>query len=52
MRIVADFHNSSFPCLGMFFRMVGIPISIGIIASILYVIVNGDIPVGLRVVVL
>ena len=63
MRIAADFRNSStvsrsliinsaFPCLGMFVRMVGIPISVGIIASILYVIMNGDIPVGLRAVVL
>ena len=44
--------NSAFPCSGMFVRMVGIPISVRIIASIPFVIVNGDIPIGLRAVVL
>ena len=63
MRMAADSHNSStmsrsliinfvLPCSGMFVQMVAIPISVGIIASIPYVIVNGDIPVGLRAVVL
>ena len=63
MRMAADSHNSTtvsssliinsiFPCSGVFFRMVGIPISVGMIASIPYVIVNGDMPVGLRAVVL
>ena len=58
-----DSHNSStvlssliinfvFPCSGVFFRMVGIPISVGMITSIPYVIVNGDTLVGLRAVVL
>ena len=44
--------NSVFPCSGVFFRMVGIPIFVGMMASIPYVIANGDTPVGLRVVVL
>ena len=44
--------NSILPCSGVFIQMVGIPISIGMIASIPYVIVNGDMPVGLRAVVL
>ena len=44
--------NSVLPCSGVFVRMVGIPISVGIIASIPYVIENGDIPMGLRGVVL
>ena len=44
--------NYVLPCSGVFIRMVGIPISGGMIASIPYVIVNGDMPVGLRVVVL
>ena len=44
--------NSVFPCSVVFFRMVGIPISVGMIASIPYVIVNGDMPMGLRAVVL
>ena len=63
MRMVADSHNSSivsssliinslFPCLGVFVWMVGIPISVGMMASIPYVIVNGDTPVGLQAVVL
>ena len=33
-------------------RIVGIPISVGMIASILYVRANGDSPVGFRLVVL
>ena len=63
MRMAADSHNSStvsssliinfvFPCSGVFVRMVSILISVGMIASIPYVIVNGDMPVGLRAVVL
>ena len=63
MQMAADSHNSStvsssliinsvLPCSGVFVRMVGIPISVAMIASIPYVIVNVDIPVGLRVVVL
>ena len=63
MRMAADCHNSLIvsssliinsvlPCSGVFVRMVGIPISVGMIASIPYVIVNRDMPVGLRVVVL
>ena len=36
----------------VFVWMVGIPISVGIIASIPYMIMNGDMPVGLRAVVL
>ena len=63
MRMATDSHNSSivsssliinfvFPYSGVFVRKVGIPISVGMIASIPYVIVNGDMPVGLRVVVL
>ena len=63
MRMDADSRNSStvsssliinsiLPCSGVFFRMVSIPISVGMIASIPYVIVNGDMPVGLRAVVL
>ena len=44
--------NSVLPCSGVFVRMVGIPISVGMIASIPYVIVNEDIPMGLRAVVL
>ena len=63
MRMVADSCNSStvsssliinyaFPCSGVFVRMVGIPISVGMMASIPYVIANGDTPVGLLVVVL
>ena len=61
--MAADSHNSStvsssliinfvLPSSGVFVRMVGIPISVGMIASIPYVIVNGDISVGLRAVVL
>ena len=63
MRMAADSLNSStmsssliinsiFPCSGVFLRMVGIPISVGMMASIPYVIANGDILVGLRAVVL
>ena len=63
MRMAADSRNSStvpssliinfvFPCSGVFVWMVGIPISVGMVASFPYVIVNGDIPVGLRAVVL
>ena len=33
--------NSVFPYSGVFFRMVGIPISMGMMASIPYVIANG-----------
>ena len=54
MRMAADPRNSStvsssliinsvFPYSEVFFRMVGIPISVGMIASIPYVIVNRDI---------
>ena len=60
--MIADSRNSStvsssliinyvLLCSGVFVRMVGIPISVGMIASIPYVIVNGDMPVGLRAVV-
>ena len=63
MRMAADSRNSStvssslvinsiFPCSGMFVLMVGIPISVGMMASISYVIENGDTLVGLRAVVL
>ena len=63
MRVAADSRNSStvlssliinfiLPYSGVFVRMVGIPISVGMIASIPYVIVKGDMPVGLRAVVL
>ena len=63
MRMAADSRNSStvsssliinsvFPCSGVFVRMVGIPISFGMMASIPYVIANGDTLVGLRAVVL
>ena len=44
--------NSIFPYSEVFFRMVGIPIFVGMMASIPYVIANGDTPVGLRAVVL
>ena len=44
--------NSVLPCSGVFVRMVGLPISVGMIASIPYVIVNDDMPVGLRAMVL
>ena len=51
MRMAADSRNSStvsssliissvFPCSGAFVRMVGIPISMGMMASIPYVIAN------------
>ena len=39
-------------CLGISVQSVGIPISVGIIASIPYVSVKGGILVGLRAVVL
>ena len=63
MRMAADSRNSStvsssliinfvFPCSGVFARMVGLPIFVGMMTSIPYVIVNGDTPVGLRAVVL
>ena len=63
MRMATNSHNSStvssfliinfvLPCLGVFIWMVGIPISVGMIASIPYVIVNGDMPMGLQAVVL
>ena len=44
--------NSVFDCSGIFVQSVGIPISIGIIASIPQVSAKGDIPVGLPTVVL
>ena len=44
--------NSVFPCLEVFVRIVSIPISVGMMASISYVIANGDTPVGLWAVVL
>ena len=44
--------NFVLPCSGVFVPMVGIPIFVGMIASIPYVIVNEDIPVGLQAVVL
>ena len=63
MWMAADSRNSStvsssliinyvFPCSGVFVRMVGIPISVGMIASIPYLIVNGDMPVDLLALVL
>ena len=63
MRMVADSRNSStvssslvvssvFPYSEVFVRMVGIPISVGMMASIPYVIANGDTLVGLRAMVL
>ena len=44
--------NSVFPNSGVFVWMVGIPIFVGMMTSIPYVIANGDTPVGLRAVVL
>ena len=44
--------NSVFPSSRVFVRMVGIPISVGMMASIPYVIAKGDTPVGMRAVVL
>ena len=44
--------NSVLPCSGVFVRMVGIPISMGMITSIPYMIVNEDMPIGLWAVVL
>ena len=38
--------------LGIPIRIIGIPISVGMIASIPYVRANGDFPVGFRLVVL
>ena len=63
MRMAADSRNSStvssslvissvFPHSEVFFWMVGIPISVGMMASIPYMILNGDTPVDLRAVVL
>ena len=63
MRIAVDSRNSStvsssliinyvLPYSGVFVWKVGILISVGMIDSIPYVIVNGDMPVGLRAVVL
>ena len=43
---------SVFASLGISIQMVGIPISVGMIASIPYVRANGDSPVGFRLVVL
>ena len=37
---------------GILVRIVGIPISVGMIASILYVRANGDSPIGFQLVVL
>ena len=44
--------NFVYPCSEVFVRMVGIPISVGMMASIPYVIANGDTPLGLWAVVL
>ena len=63
MRIAAESRNSStmsssliinyvFPCSGVFVQIVGIPISVGMMASIPYMIANVDTPVGLRAVIL
>ena len=43
---------STFASSGISIRMVGIPVSVGMIASILYVRVNGDSPVSFHLVVL
>ena len=43
---------STFTFLGIFVRMVGIPISVGMMASIPYVRAKGDMLVGFRLVVL
>ena len=43
---------SAFAFLEIFARTVDIPISVGMMASIPYVRVNGDMPVGFRLVVL
>ena len=43
---------SAFAFSGISARMVGIPISMGMMASIPYVRTNGDMPVGFRLVVL
>ena len=43
---------SVFALSGILVRTVGIPISVGMIASISYVKANGDSPVGLWLVVL
>ena len=56
-RILSDLSRSlvmasTFASLGIYLLMVGIPISVGMIASIPYVRVNSDSPVGLRLVVL
>ena len=42
---------SAFAFLKFFARMVGIPISVGMMASILYVRANDDMPVDFRLVV-
>ena len=44
--------DSVFDCSGISVQSVGIPISVWTIASIPYVSVKGDIPVGLQAVVL
>ena len=43
---------STFAFSRIFARMVGIPISVGMMASIPYLRANGDMPVGFRLVVL
>ena len=43
---------SAFAFSGIYVRMVGIPIFVGMIASIPYVRVNGDSPIGFWLVVL
>ena len=42
----------AFAFLGIFARMVGILIFVGMMASIPYMRVNGDMPVGFRLVIL
>ena len=44
--------NSVLPSSGVFVLMVGIPISVGVMASIPYVIAKGDTPVVMRAMVL
>ena len=43
---------SAFAFLGISIRIVGIPISMGMMASIPYVRANGDMPIGFLLVVL
>ena len=43
---------STFALSGIFARTMGIPISMGMMASIPYVRVNGDMPISFRLVVL